>query len=198
MTFESDVGTSSAGAVAEVVEVRIRASQGFAIIDLLFVCGIIGIISGIALPRLVSAKYAAGAASAVASMRVIGSAEVTFAITCGNGFYAPSLTTLGRPPGGSTIGFVQGDLATSDTVFKSGYTIQVSAAPVPSAPDTCNSLGVGVTGQAFKAAADPIDPANNPRYFAINAGNSIWEDTSSLWGSMPEAGDPPSGQPLMR
>src|ERR1700757_3613975 len=62
-------------------KVRIRSAAGFAIIDLLFVCGIIGLLSGIALPRLMVAKYSAQAASAISTLRTIGSGEVAFAIT---------------------------------------------------------------------------------------------------------------------
>jgi Tfp pilus assembly major pilin PilA len=178
--------------------VRIRSTQsGFAVIDLLFVCGIVGIISGIALPRLVLARGAAGAASAIASMRVIGSSQVSFAITCGSGFYAPTLTALARPSPGSTEGFIKGDLGSADTVVKSGYTITMASTAFAGAPDTCNGLGLGVTGQAFKAAADPVG-ATTTRYFAINANNGIWEDTAPLFATMPEAGNPPSGQPLVR
>jgi type II secretory pathway pseudopilin PulG len=173
--------------------VKIRQAAGFAVIDLLFVCGIIGILSGIALPKLMTARGAAQAASAIASMRAIGSSQVTFAITCGSGFYAPSLTKLAKPPVGTTEGFVEADLGSADLVVKSAYNIQMSATAFGSAPDTCNALGVGVTGQAFKAAADPLDVANNVRYFAVNAGNSIWEDRASLWTTIPEFGDPPSG-----
>ena len=54
---------------------KIRSAQGFAIIDLLFVCAIIGILSGIALPKLVVARGSAYAASAIASMRTINSAQ---------------------------------------------------------------------------------------------------------------------------
>jgi type II secretory pathway pseudopilin PulG len=176
-----------------VLAVKIRQSKGFAVIDLLFVCGIIGILSGIAIPRLLVARGAAQSSSAIASMRVISSSQVTFAITCGSGFYAPSLTTLAKPPTGTNDGFVEADLGSADTVIKSAYTIQMAATPFGGAPDTCNALGPGATGQAFKAAADPLDAPNNVRYFAVNAGNSIWEDRSSLWATMPEAGDSPSG-----
>ena len=62
-----------------------RKPQGFALIDLIFVCGIIGLLASIALPRLTLAKSAAGAASAIGSMRAINSAELTFALTCGAG-----------------------------------------------------------------------------------------------------------------
>jgi type II secretory pathway pseudopilin PulG len=177
-----------------VLAVKIRQAKGFAVIDLLFVCGIIGILSGIAIPRLLVARGAAQSSSAIASMRVISSSQVTFAITCGSGFYAPSLTTLAKETKpGANDGFIGVDLGSADTVVKSAYTIQMAATPFGGAPDTCNALGPGATGQAFKAAADPLDVPNNVRYFAVNAGNSIWEDRSSLWATMPEAGDSPSG-----
>jgi len=175
--------------------VKIRSAQGFAIIDLLFVCAIIGIVSGIALPRLVAARGSAFAASAIASMRVINSAQLTFAITCGNGFYAPNLTSLAKLPPGGTDGYIHGDLGSADTVIKSGYTITMSATPFAGAPDPCNALGAGATGMAFKAGADPLD-VNNTRFFAINANGSIWEDTSALFPTMPEDLAPAAGHTL--
>ena len=174
---------------------RIRSAQGFAIIDLLFVCAIIGIISGIALPRLVAARGSAFAASAIASMRVINSAQLTFAITCGNGFYAPNLTSLAKPPAGSTDSYIKSDLGSADTVIKSGYTIQMSGTPFAGAPDTCNALGAGMTALAFKAGADPVD-VNSTRYFAINANGSIFEDTAPLFPTMPEDLAPATGHTL--
>src|SRR3954466_13530972 len=95
----------------EILKVRsIRTAAGFAIIDLLFVCGIIGLLSGIALPRLMAAKGSAMSASAIATLRTVESGEVGFAITCGSGFYAPSLTMLAKPPAGSNEGFIKGDI----------------------------------------------------------------------------------------
>ena len=174
---------------------RPHSTAGFAIIDLLFVCGIISILSGIALPRLMMAKGSAEAASAMGSLRVIGSGEVAFAITCASGFYAPSLTKLAQPPPGTNDGFIKGDLGAADLAVKSGYQFQVFATPYPLAPNPCNNIGGGRTGLAFKAGADPLD-SNNPRYFGANAGNVIWEDTASLWAGMPEAGDSPTGHPI--
>ncbi len=175
---------------------RKRSAAGFALIDLLFVCGIIGVLSGMALPRLIAAKGSAMSVSAISTLRVINSAEVTFAITCGNGFYAPSLPSLGVPPPGSTDGFLKGDLASGPSVVKSGYQFQLTTTPFASAPDTCNALGTGVTGLAYKAGGDPLDVANNFRYFATNAGSSIWEDAASMYAGMPEYGDSPTGHPL--
>jgi type II secretory pathway pseudopilin PulG len=173
----------------------LRRVHGFALLDLLFVCGIIGVLSGIALPRLLTAKQAAGAAAAIGSIRAINSAELTYAITCGNGFYAPKLTTLGVPPPGSQEPFIAASLSSGDTVIRSGYLIRVTAAPYTGAPPTCNGLDPDSAGQGFRAAADPSEPSNF-RHFATNASNTIYEDTSSLFASIPEIGEPASGHPI--
>jgi type II secretory pathway pseudopilin PulG len=173
----------------------IRKAHGFALLDLLFVCGLVGILCSIALPRLLLAKQAAGSASAIGSMRAISSGELTFALTCGSGFYAPSLTVLGTPPVGSNEGFVTPGLGTANTITRSGYSIQLSSVPYAGAPASCNGLDVGEAGQGFKAAADPVEPGNE-RFFATNAGGIIYEDASTMYATIPEVGDPPSGHAL--
>jgi type IV pilus assembly protein PilA len=175
--------------------VNIRKAQGFALIDLIFVCGIIGLLCSIALPRLLLAKQAAGSASAIGSMRAINSSELTYALTCGSGFYAPNLTTLGIAPPGSHEAFITPSLSESNAVVKAGYTIQITATPYTGAPPTCNGLAGGASGQGFIAAADPSEPGN-ARFFATNANGMIFEDVTSLFGAMPEVGEPPSGHPL--
>jgi hypothetical protein len=159
---------------------------------MLFVCGLIGLLSGIALPKFVMARQSAGAASAIASMRAISSAQLSFALTCGGGFYAPNLTTLGTMPPGSSSAFLGPELGSANTVTRSGYTIQVSSTPFPAAPASCNGLAVGQASQGFKAGADAIEP-NVVRFFATNANGAIYEDTSSLYGAMPEIGEPATG-----
>lgn len=174
---------------------RIRNANGFALIDVLFVCGIIGLLSLLAMPRLLMARQAAGAASAIGSMRTINSAQLTFALTCGGGFYAPRLTVLGTPPPSSVVGYISPNLAQADTFNNSGYTIQMTATSEPGAPPSCNGLTSGQGGRGFKAAADPVEPTNT-RYFAINANGQIWEHTSELFTGMPEAGESPAGRYL--
>ena len=178
-------------------QLPIRKARGFALIDLIFVCGIIGVLCSIALPRLFIAKQSAAAASAVGSMRVINSAHLTYALTCGNGFYAPNLTTLGTAPPGSGEAFITAGVGSADTVTKSSYIIQMTATPYAGSPGSCNGLGVGLAGQGFIAVADPTDPSN-PRYFGTNASNIIYEHTSTLLASMPEVGAPPVGQMIIR
>jgi type II secretory pathway pseudopilin PulG len=176
--------------------VTIRKTNGFALIDLIFTMGIIGVLCSIALPRLLLARQTAGAASAIGSLRAINSAQLTFALTCGGGFYAPSLTRLGTLPIGSNAAFLSPSLTTADTVERSSYTIQMSTTPFPGAPGSCNGLGGGAAGAGFKAGADPVDQVNNSRYFSTNANAMIFEDTTTLFAVMPEVGAPATGHIL--
>lgn len=172
-----------------------RKSDGFALIDILFVCGIMSVLCTIALPNMLLARQSAGSASAIGSLRAINSAQLTFALTCGGGFYAPNLTTLGSAPAGSPEGFISPGLGTSNTVTKSGYLIQVEATPFAGAPGSCNGLGMGQAAQGFKAGADSLEPGGS-RFFATNANGQIFEHTSTLFAVMPETGEPAAGHPL--
>lgn len=172
-----------------------RKADGFALIDILFVIALIGILSTIALPRMLMARQSAGAASAIGSMRVIHSSQLTFALTCGAGFYAPNLTTLGRPPVGTREAFISPNLATANTISKSGYVIQLDGLPFPGAPSSCNGLAVGEAAQGWRAYADPTS-SENKRFFATNVNGTIWENNATLSAAMPEVGDPAAGHVL--
>ena len=173
----------------------LRKAHGFALIDMIFVTGVIGLLMSIAMPRLIMAKQSAGSASAIGSMRTIGSAELTFALTCGGGFYAPNLSTLGTAPPTSHEPFITANLGSADTVVKAGYTIQLTATPFAAAPASCNGLAAGAAGQAWVAGADPTDVSNS-RFFATNANNMIYEDNATLYATMPEVGAPLTGHIL--
>jgi prepilin-type N-terminal cleavage/methylation domain-containing protein len=186
--------TSALGTCGDIL-VRTNKQTGFTLIEVLFVCALIGIISAMALPRLLMAKQAADASSAIGSMRTINSSQLGYAASCGGGYYSPDLTTLGVPSGASNVPFISPDLSLANTVVKSGYTIDMMGTPDPSAPATCNGLPAGAASKAFKAGADPGTPTNY-RYFATNAGATIYEDTASLYAGMPEMGIPLTGHTL--
>jgi hypothetical protein len=176
---------------------RARGQGGFALIDVIFVAGMIAVLCSIAIPRLLLAKQAAGSASALGSLRAINSGEITYAITCGSGFYAPDLVTLGTAPPGSSVSFIGGGLGNSTTVEKSGYVFQLAGTSFEGAPPTCNGLAGGAAAKGFKAGADPGDPTN-PRFFSTNAGGLIYEDVVTLFALTPEYGAPPTGHPVTR
>jgi type II secretory pathway pseudopilin PulG len=175
--------------------VTIRKAAGFALLDLIFVVGIIGVLCSISLPKLILAKQAAGAASAIGSLRTISSAQLTYALTCGSGFYAPDFPTLGIAPPGSNEPFISPEMSAGHVVQKSGYNYRMEGAPYPGAPPSCNGLAAGSTAQGFRAAADPTD-STNFRFFGANSIGQLYEDNTTMFDDMPESGDPGFGTVL--
>lgn len=173
-----------------------RGEAGFSLIDMLFVVALIGLLSTLAIPGLMRARGAAQASSALGTLRVINSAQLSFAITCGLGFYAPDTITLGTTPPGSLEAFVPAELATGPTFIKSGYNFSMTGMAVAGAPGTCNGLGPGSTASGYAAVADPLDITPPARYFGTNADGTIYEDTASYLATMPETGAPPGGTPI--
>ena len=83
--------------------------EGFSLIELLIVVAIILIIAAIAIPNFMRSRIAANHASAISSLRVINSAEVTYAMQYAIG-YTSTLSNLGPPATGSQPGSPAADL----------------------------------------------------------------------------------------
>ena len=72
-----------------------RNDKGFSLIELLLVVAVILIISAIAVPNFLRSRLRANEASAVASLRVINTAAVTYSITYPDLGFPAQLTALG-------------------------------------------------------------------------------------------------------
>ena len=70
-----------------------KFNEGFSLIELLLVVAIVGVLSAIAIPNLLSSRRSANEASAISALRVISSGEATYQATAGGGRYG-DLATL--------------------------------------------------------------------------------------------------------
>src|SRR4051812_29798489 len=172
-----------------------RSDAGFTLIDMLFVVALIGLLASMAIPGLMKARGAAQASSALGTLRVLNSGELSFAITCGLGFYSPDLPTLGAPPPGSTDGFLPDEMSTAFTFTKSGYNFSLAGTSLAGAPASCNGLAAGQASPGYAAVGDPLDPSV-ARYFGTNSDGVIYQHSATLSATMPETGGPAAGSPI--
>lgn len=167
---------------------KLSSNRGFSLIELLFVTGVIGILSAIAAPALTKTRLAANESSAIASLRTIHSGQQAFWASCGSGFYSPSLQNLGLPFGGLP-GYISPDLSGPAPVVKSGYEFEMdSDNPDATGRLSCNGDTLAIT---YHATADPL-PGRGRRYFGTNGGGGIFQSVATLFTDMPDSGAPPA------
>lgn len=154
------------------------APRGFSLIELLIVVAIILIIAGIAIPNLLRSRIAANQASAVGSLKLFNTAEITYSVTFNAG-YASALNYLGPVSGTPTstaAGLVDSVLISGT---KSGYTFSY----------TPSTDGNGRTDTYF-LNADPLTPGTTGtvHYYSDQSG-VIRQNVTSAAG----ASDSPIG-----
>ena len=174
----------------------LNGESGFTLIDLLFTASLICTIATMALPSLMRARGAAQSASAVSTLRVVNSAQLSFAVTCGSGFYSPNFPTLGVIPPNAMQPFLPPELSSGASFLKQGYSYTMTGTPLSGAPASCNGLAAGQAAPGYAVFADPLDGVGNPHYYASNADGTIYVNASTLNGSMPESGPPSAGIPI--
>ncbi len=136
-----------------------RKQKGFSLIELLIVVAIILIIAAIAIPNLLRARIAANESSAVASLRTINTAMISYNSSYPTVGFAANLTVLQGTCTGSTVPtsalacLIDSNLAGGS---KSGYTFTASGTSsgyqANANPFQLNTTGV----RSFCSVADAV------------------------------------------
>lgn len=143
--------------------------NGFTLIELMIVVGIIGILAAIAIPNMLRARTEANEASAIGDLRVIGAAQVTYNSARNTYGDFAALTTEVAGPGS---GLLQNDW--SEGRKKSGYTFTMPS----------------VTATSFECFADPAEVGvTGVRYFRVDASGVVRYDKTGR----PDSEDPQVG-----
>jgi type IV pilus assembly protein PilA len=146
-----------------------RKQKGFSLIELLIVVAIILIIAAIAIPNLLRARIAANESSAVASVRTLNTAQISYNSAYPTVGFSSSLANLGgtscAPPSSTGACLIDTQLQSGT---KSGYSFAMS----------------GVTGtpaSTYQVIATPLAPnQTGTRYFCSFADAVVRANTASI------------------
>ena len=163
-----------------------QKQEGFSLVELLVVMGVIGVLSAIAIPGLLRARQSGNETSAIGSLRAITAGEAAYASTCAAGGYAQNNADLGKAPAGGAA-FITPDLEKADLAAssKSGYTIDIDDSAdaanrdVTLAALTCNGSAANARLNYF-VAADPLTRGETgSRSFASDRRGTIYSETAA-------------------
>jgi prepilin-type N-terminal cleavage/methylation domain-containing protein len=169
---------------------RPGAAAGFTLVELLIVMAIIAVVSAIALAGYRHARVKSGETVAVASLTMINQAQFSFAQTCGNQRFSPTLAGLGTAVPSTGQAFISPDLA-GDPIIKSGYQFSMAGTPATDGRTGCNGV---VTVPTYQVTADPATGGiAGALFYGTNTDRIVFSDTATFTGNMPETGAPGHG-----
>lgn len=161
---------------------KARDAAGFTLIELMFAVMIAATIGAIAIPALFRARGAAAEVSAIGSLRAIHGAQMSYATSCGFGYYAPTVASLLTPPSAKQPAFL-GPEFKNDNTARQQYQIRfTSGTAAKEARATCNGVAAGKALSTFFVGAELQQTTNGmaARYFGVNQSGSLYESTKRI------------------
>ncbi len=147
--------------------------SGLGIIEVLLIVAGITVASGV--PSFLRGRTEKRETSAIASLQAINDAQEKYAMSCGGGFYAPSLADLATPPAGGGDAFIESGLSRDPSV-KDSYSFELTpGAAAPDAPASCNGLAPGTVVSTYFVGANPT--GRRERHFGTNQDGTIYRAT---------------------
>jgi hypothetical protein len=138
-----------------------------------------------ALPPTACGASEVNEASAISNLRVILSAQFTYASNCTKGGFATTLEDLARPSRTDGYVFLPADLGKTGAV-RNGYKITMTrdaangVSDVGTAAATCNG-STNAPASSFFASAEPVRPGvTGSRYFAVDERGIVFTSTAPI------------------
>ena len=159
------------------------------------VIAIIAVLSSLAVAGYRHMRASAGASIAAAALQTVNQAQFTFAQTCGDQRYSPTLAGLAVPAPTTGSAFLSVDMA-ADPVIKSGYRFVMAGTPSTDGRPACNGLAPVLS---YQVTADPVAPGvGGTLFFGTNTDRVVYSDTATFAGNMPERGAPGHGSEVKK
>jgi type IV pilus assembly protein PilA len=157
------------------------------LIELMIGVTIIAVLLGLAVTTLRRAKVAGNEASAISSLRVIRSAQIAYAATCGGSHFATGFMILGAKRPNAPYPYLNEDLGSAAAPVHASYRFEMRTG-LGGSLERADCTG-NPTQNQFYVSAEPVGDSGT-RAFSTNEKGVIYEMQGST--APPEPYGPPA------